>query len=337
MDDTKSIKAGVIGLGVGEKHIDGYRLHPNCEVIHICDFSDEKLNKCKEKYPGIEVTKDASEVLGNSEIDIVSIASYDNYHCEQILMAIQNEKHIFCEKPFVLHEEEAIAVRESLRKKPHLKLCSNLILRKVPRFVRLKEMIKNGVLGDIFFLESDYNGGRLYKVTEGWRGDLDFYSAVYGGTIHVVDLISWLTEEKVVEVFAYGNKFASENTKFKNYDFVINILKFENGLIGKNTVNLGCTFPHFHTLNVYGTSATFVNSPGKGFLITSCDKEDPPKEVLEEYPGAQKGDIIPDFIDSILYDVEPLVSIDDVFDSMSICFAIEKSLNEGKPVKVNYI
>ncbi len=37
----KSLRAGIIGLGVSEGHIAGYQSHPACEVVALCDFSDE--------------------------------------------------------------------------------------------------------------------------------------------------------------------------------------------------------------------------------------------------------------------------------------------------------
>ena len=84
-NEKKTIKAGIIGLGVGEKHIDGYLKHPKCEVVGLCDFSEEKIRKCKEKYPNMKLTKNADDILLDSEVDVVSIASYDNYHYEQII------------------------------------------------------------------------------------------------------------------------------------------------------------------------------------------------------------------------------------------------------------
>jgi predicted dehydrogenase len=89
------LKAGVIGLGVGEAHIQGYQNHPDCEVVAICDFSDEKLSYAKEQYPDIRLTDKADDLLQDPNIDIISIASYDNYHHEQIIQAISNDKHVF--------------------------------------------------------------------------------------------------------------------------------------------------------------------------------------------------------------------------------------------------
>ena len=104
---TGIIKAGIIGLGVGEAHIEGYRAHPACMVSAVCDLSDSKLSEIRKKYSDLKTTRNADEILCDSEIDVVSIASYDNYHYEQMVKAIQNKKHIFVEKPLCLYEKEA--------------------------------------------------------------------------------------------------------------------------------------------------------------------------------------------------------------------------------------
>ena len=200
----KRLRAGVIGLGVGEEHIAGYQSHPDCAVVALCDFSDEKLRTVGAKYPGIRLSSQAGEVLQDPEIDVVSIASYDNYHYEQIVQAINYDKHIFVEKPLCLYENEAAHIRALLEQKPSLKMSSNLILRMSPRFRLLKQMITNGEMGQLFYVEGDYNYGRFYKITDGWRGKIDYYSAVCGGGVHMVDLLLWLTRDRVVEVAAYG-------------------------------------------------------------------------------------------------------------------------------------
>ena len=58
----------------------------------------------------------------------------------------------------------------------------------------------------MFYLESDYNSGRVHRVTEEWRGDQEFHSVVYSSAIHVVDLLCWIIDDYPLEVVAYGNK-----------------------------------------------------------------------------------------------------------------------------------
>ncbi len=333
----KRLRAGIIGLGVGERHIEGYQSHPECEVVALCDFSDEKLAMARNKYPGFQLTKQADEILENPKINVVSIASFDNYHYEQIVKAIENNKHIFVEKPICLYQEELAHIRALLKENPNLKLSSNLILRMSPRFRLLKKMIAAGDLGQLFHIEGDYNYGRIHKITEGWRGQIDFYSVMYGGGIHIIDLLLWLTGDHIIEVSAYGNNIVSKGSRFRYNDMAVCLLKFQSGMIGKVSANFGCVFPHFHQLSVYGTKATFVNGQGDALLFEARDPAKEPKKITAAYPGTHKGDLIFSFIKSILSGSQAEVSTDDVFYSMSVCLAIEKATHQSNPVIINYI
>ena len=333
----KSLRAGIIGLGVGEKHIAGYQNHPDCEVVALCDFSDEKLEMVGRQYPGVKLIHQADELLQDPDINVVSIASYDNYHYQQLIQAINNDKHVFIEKPLCLYESEAAHIRQLLQQKPNLKISSNLILRRSPRFQQLKQMIADSDLGQLFYVEGDYNYGRLNKITEGWRGKIDFYSVVYGGDVHIVDLLLWLTGDRIVEVAAYGNNLASRGTGFRYNDMVVSILKFESGLVGKVTANFGCVSPHFHALNIYGTKATFVNGLEYATLCESRDPAQTGKKITTPYPGAEKSDLIFNFVESILNRSQAEVTAEDIFRTMSVCFAIEKATHQSGSVMVKYI
>ena len=56
-----------------------------------------------------------------------------------------------------------------------------------------------------------------------------------------------------------------------------------------------------------------------------------------EYPGTHKGDLLPSFIDAILGRGAAEVTERDVFDSLCVCLAIEKSAHTGRPVEVEYL
>lgn len=330
----RRLRAGIIGLGVGEAHAEGYLRDPQCTVAAVCDYEDEKLARAKEKFPGVKVTKQADEILENPHIDVVSIASYDSDHFAQVVKGLNHGKHLFVEKPVCQFEAQLIQIREMLRSRPHLQFSSNLILRKSPRFQKLKEMMDAGRLGRPFYIEGDYNYGRLQKITEGWRGKLDFYSVTQGGGVHVIDLLLWLTGDRVEEVSTYGNAICSEGTGFNSKDMVVSLLKFRSGMVGKVASNFGCVFPHFHRLLIYGTSATFENSFENGLLYESREPGVKPAIIDAPYPGMPKWALLQGFVDAILQGGPCEVTKEHIFDTMSVCFAIEKSLQESRPVKV---
>ena len=67
------LRTGIIGLGVGEKHILAFGGHPNCKVAAICDFSEEKLSASSRLCPDAKRTKKAREVLDDPSIDILTV------------------------------------------------------------------------------------------------------------------------------------------------------------------------------------------------------------------------------------------------------------------------
>jgi len=328
---------GIIGLGVGERHLHGYQSNPGCEVVSLCDISEAKRAQIAYKYSDLSIHSQADAILNDPDIDVVSIASYDNDHFEQVAWAINNSKHVFVEKPICLHPKEAQHLRELLDHHPEVRLSCNLPLRMTPRFQSLKTMIEAGQLGNLYHVEGDYNYGRLHKITDGWRGQLDFYSVVYGGAVHMVDLLMWLTGDSIVEVSAFGNRICSEGTRFHFNDMVVSAVRFQSGMVGKVSANFGCVMPHYHGLTLYGTRGTFINGYDTARFYHSRDSHVLPEEINTEYPGAIKDALIHSFIDSIIEGTQPVVTADDVFRTMSVCFAIEKAAQQGGTVEVQYL
>ena len=113
-------------------------------MVAACDFAEDKLHCIGQRYANLRLTTEADEILEDPEIDIVSIASWDNYHHRQIRKALDRGKHVFVEKPMVLRPDEAADIRSCLDDRPDLKLSSNLILRRCPRFIDLKQRIAAG-------------------------------------------------------------------------------------------------------------------------------------------------------------------------------------------------
>jgi predicted dehydrogenase len=331
------LNVGVIGLGVGAKHAHALNLNKKVNLVSLCDFDSKKINLYKKIYKNCNFTNNSDDIFKNPNIDIVSIASYDNFHAKHILQAIKYNKHFFVEKPFCLNINELKKICSILKKNKEIIFSSNLVLRSNPSFVDLKKKIKTKIVGDIYYCEGDYNYGRINKILYGWRGKIPFYSVVLGGAIHLIDLIIWLSNKKVRYVIAEGNKISTKNTKFKNYDLVSTLLKFEDGMISKVTSNFASVTPHHHILSVYGTKSTFLyNNKVIKFYKSRDDLN--LKNKKYKFSNKQKSGILNSFIDSVYYQKDlKIVHENEIINLMSVCFAIEKSLKTKKWEKVKYI
>jgi predicted dehydrogenase len=333
---TKILKVGIVGLGVGYKHFQTFLKHPNCKVIGISEFDKTKILKIKKKYPNIKFYEDAKKLISNKLLDLICIASYDNYHCDQILYSIKQKKHIFSEKPLCTNYYEYLKIKKALSKNKNIKLSSNLILRNSPQFLKLKNVLKKKYFSNIYYLTGEYNYGRLIKLTRGWRSQVQNYSVMNGGGIHMIDLIMWLLQKKPTKVVAIGNNISSKKTKFKYDDFTTALIKFNDGIIANVTANFGSVTDHHHTLSVFSKKGTFIQKYKNVSYRISRDKNEREKKIKFKYLNKDKSFVLNSFINSIIYNSKPTVSKIETLNSMAVSIAINKSLKTQKWEKIKF-
>ena len=294
------LKVGVIGLGVGEQHVKGFETSPLTLVHMICDMDQEKLNKIAKKYSIKNITLDWKEITDSDEIDIVVIASYDNFHAEQVERALQKGKHVFVEKPVCLTKAELNSLIKTHRGSPGLIVGSNLVLRAEPRFANLKKRISNGDLGQIYHINASYDYGRIDKLIYGWRGKIRNYSVFLGGGIHLVDLIRWILDENISFSSILQSDILSSQKDIPIPDFELHCGKTNKGVSVSIAANYGSCTPHMHQLSVYGTKGSFFNHLKEGTYTFGGDDQKIIEKCNMPCPSAPKYALVQEFINAIL-------------------------------------
>lgn len=335
------LKVGVLGLGVGRRHLDAYLAHQSCQVTWICDFDRQLLDQVARDIRNVRRTTNATRVLEASDIDVISIATYDEYHFEQIEVALLAGKHVFVEKPICLTLAQLDALKALWKNTKNLTLSANFVLRTCPLFIELKKKMRNKVLGEIISVEADYIWGRKHKLESGWRVHTPGYSIVLGAGIHMVDLVMWLLDMRPSVVQGMGNFVGMKGARPSFNTYCIAALKFDNGTIAKITGNGTSIHPHFHKLEVYGDTGSFLHNVNGTASIFK--KNDVTPEIIclnseEKYPAREERSlVIHSFVDSILKGHKgELVSASQVFDVMSVGLAIDKAAETGEMVEVVY-
>ena len=79
---NKKIKVGVIGLGIGNLHAKVAHGNPNANLVAVCD-KNKKLRYLAKKY-NCNFELNPRRIINDNSINLISIASYDNYHFQQI-------------------------------------------------------------------------------------------------------------------------------------------------------------------------------------------------------------------------------------------------------------
>lgn len=340
IEKTPLKKAGalgvaVVGLGVGREHALTYRRHPRSDLRLIYDRDVLRAREVARELEPISLVESFDAILEDRTVDVVSIASYDDAHAEQVVRALKSGKHVFVEKPLCQTMEELSGIDRVWRENQNLHLHSNLVLRAAPLYRWLRQAVRSGELGQIYAFDGDYLYGRLHKITEGWRKNVENYSVVLGGGIHLVDLMIWLTGEKPVSVNAIGNQICTQGGAFRYNDHVSASYQFPSGMIGRISANFGCVHRHQHVVRLFGTKATFLYDDMGPRLHTSRDPSSTLKFPDLAPKPVTKGELIPDFIDSIL-DLRESEAKNE-FDLISACVATDQSLVSGENLKVRYL
>ncbi len=332
MKNNKKINAACIGLGFGMTHAKVFKKNKHVNLINVSDIDLKKKNYSK--ILNTKFIENENEVFKNKKINLVSIATYDNFHYTQIIKGIKSKKNLFIEKPLCQSMTQFKNIKKCLRKN-NIKLSSNFVLRHHPKFKRVKEIIEKKIIGKIYSIEGEYNYGRLEKLNSGWRGKIPFYSIVQGGGIHIIDLMNWFTNSFPIKAISAANKIITKNSKFRFNDNNIAILKFYNGAIGKVSSNFSCVMPHHHFFKIFGSKGSITIGKDYIHLYRNTKKNSKPQKIKYKADKNYKNKLLENYINLLKRNSKIInPSLKEIFYSIVTCFAIDRSIKTNKWEKI---
>lgn len=196
------VKIGVIGCRYwGPKIVRSFQSLKDCEVSMVADLDPKVLINIKKDYPHLSVTQNYKDILKNSQIDAVSIATPASTHYSLAKEALLAGKHVLTEKPM------AITVKEGeelimIAKKSGKVLMVGHTFEYSPSVRKIKEIIKKGELGELFFISSSRVNLGLH------RSDVN---VVWDLATHDVSILTYLLEKNPLNVSARGKCFVRKN------------------------------------------------------------------------------------------------------------------------------
>jgi UDP-2-acetamido-3-amino-2,3-dideoxy-glucuronate N-acetyltransferase len=189
----------------------------------ICDANEETLAKFRETYPGVKTYTDLGQVLADPEIKAVVVATPAEHHVAGVTAALQAGRHVLVEKPMALHRSEAEELVRLSRDR-RLVLMVGHLLEYHTAFVRLKELVAAGELGDLVYLYS--NRLSLGKIRQE-------ENVLWSLAPHDLSMILRLVGEEPASVQAAGRAFVTPRV----HDSVVASLAFGNGVRAHVFVN----------------------------------------------------------------------------------------------------
>ncbi len=148
------MKVGVIGLGYwGPNLVRNFSALPDVEKVVACDQRTERLQFIKNKFPAVELTNNADDVInGNSDIVVIATPVYTHYNIAK--KSLEAGKHIWVEKPFTATTSEAESLIE-IAEKRNLKIFVDHTFIYTGAVRKMKELVDKGELGKILYFDSE--------------------------------------------------------------------------------------------------------------------------------------------------------------------------------------
>ncbi len=244
------MKVGLIGYGnIARKHQMALAQINGMELVAVYDVNWASKPAC----PAYESLNDFLAL----DLDLVTVCTPNSMHPTHAIQALENGKHVLCEKPLALNSTDADNMINVAKKSGRLLSCT-MQNRYSPVSQWLKSLFINEILGDIFLVNISCYWNRnvnYYKASQ-WRGTHE----KDGGTLftqfsHYVDVILWLCGDLSIL-----------NAHLNNYDHVGMIdfedtgifnFKLEKGGMGTFSYTTSCYEKNFEsTLTIIGSKGT---------------------------------------------------------------------------------
>lgn len=141
------LKIGLIGCGkISDSHAEQIRRIPDCEIISVCDKEELMAKQFCDRFQVKNYFTDVNEFLRNDRPDVVHITTPPQSHFDLGKVCLEAGCHVYIEKPFTVHAEEAEHLIE-LAKEKNLKIIPGHDDQFTHATRRMREYIKIGYLG----------------------------------------------------------------------------------------------------------------------------------------------------------------------------------------------
>lgn len=221
------IKFAVVGCGhIGKRHARMIAEHPEAELVALCDIL-ERSEVGVEDHTATYFRDLATMLKEQPDIDVVSVCTPNGLHADQCIMALEQRKHVVCEKPMALSKAKCEAIIYKALQM-HRTVFGVMQNRYSPPSQWIKSVVDQGLLGRIHIVQVNcyWNRDERYYKKGSWKGTAD----LDGGTLftqfsHFIDTLYWLFGD-ITEIqgkfadFEHNELTAFEDTGLVNFRFL---------------------------------------------------------------------------------------------------------------------
>lgn len=335
----------IIGVGTHPhlKVAPAMGLANGADLVAVYSRSQERAESFAENHDAKAAYDSMDEMLKDSRVDAVFVASPNALHAGHTLQAARAGKHVLTEKPLATTVEDALAMVGECKAKG-VKFGTGFELRHNPGHILARDVIAKGVLGRISLAQGQWGlgvrGQRNHVPRTGlreWWEHPEFIgdaSIMMGLGVHAVDLLRFLLKQEVTEVTAMTDGQTEEHPL---ENLATMSLRFESGIIA--TVCCGRMLPDTQNdFAIYGTDGRIT---GKATLWEAqMGRVQVVSETVnwaETYPYNYLGNFVAeldDFRQAVEQDREPAATGVDGLQVTRVTSALVESARTGRAVKL---
>lgn len=325
------LNAAVVGVGfIGRQHARVYNEHPIADLRAIIDIDEDRAQSVASDYDVPTTATSVTDVLATEDIDILTVATPEEYHVSPTTAALNNNVNVLLEKPIAANVEDAETIGAAVEDSS-ADLMMGFVCRFDPRYAGLKDELDTGDFGDILGAQAARIAPRaMYDMAAEWSNPL------YYLTVHDYDTLRWYLDAEVTQVYAHESK------GFDDIDtpaVVHSLLRFDNGTTA--TVETSWARSDYPTEMTEEIRITGSESYSR-LVIENDDLEvntDPGYRYhdISEIHGRFNGNLrreIDYFLECIQGGTEPMADWRDGLETLRIANAVIKSLESNAPVQL---
>lgn len=322
------LNIGIIGCGgISGAHINGWNAlagKGKARIVATADIIEDRAKERAAKLAAQDYYTNYEEILARDDIDAVHIMLPHYLHMEATVKAAEHRKHVLCIKPMARNLQEGREMLQACQEN-NVTLAIGHMSRFKTEYIKLKEMIDKGALGQMFLVRV------MYGFYPGLQ-DFHYKKDLIGGGVlistgtHVIDLTNWFAGE-VKKVSYSGNSFIRG---LEGEDTAVMTLEFANGAVGV-LVSSWATRAGMEHFWLHGSDGALTTEGGLRFIASDGKVtafESPPVDSF-----AQK---IEHFVDCLISKTpSTIISGEDGYASLEVAMAAYKSGEEGRIVDLN--
>ncbi|MGH8951499.1 MAG: Gfo/Idh/MocA family protein, partial [Acidimicrobiia bacterium] len=194
---------GVIGLGniVRSTIAPAMVAEPACDLVAAVSRDQGRADAFTREFGARHGYSDYDEMLANSDVEAVFIATPNVFHPEQVVAAAGAGKHVLCDKPLAITAADAKRALEACAD-AGVKLGINFHNRHLPWVRDVSRLIGEGIIGEVKMVQLQVASGPRHY--DNWRSDPEIagLGSVHNVGVHGLDFLRVLLDSDPVEVMA---------------------------------------------------------------------------------------------------------------------------------------